>query len=266
MCKKFLCLFLLIVVLLPHLSLAQQQDSIMAGPEFQPDSLYQHQPENIKRHYKGLLLVPATFIVYGVASLGVNGLKGVNNHVKEEIYLEGSRKVHHIDNYLQYAPGLVVYGLNIAGIKGKNNFGDRTAIYAMANIIMGSTVTVTKHLTHEKRPDGSNYLSFPSGHTATAFAAAEFMMREYQDVSIWYGVAGYAMAATTGYLRMSNNRHWFGDIVAGAGVGILSTELAYYLYPSVKRIFQPKKTDLANVILPTYQQGAFGLSMVHTFR
>ncbi|MCF6402833.1 phosphatase PAP2 family protein [Chitinophaga filiformis] len=267
MCKKFLCLCLLIAGLLPHVSSAQQQDSIIntAAPKFQPDSFYQHRPENIKRRYKGLLLVPATFIVYGAASLSVNSLKGVNNHFKEEIYLEGNRRVYDFDNYLQYAPAFLVYGLNAAGIKGKNNFLDRTAIYAMANIIMGSTVMATKHLTHEKRPDGSNYLSFPSGHTATAFAAAEFMMREYKDVSIWYGVAGYAMAAATGYLRMSNNRHWLGDIVAGAGVGILSTELAYYLYPSVKRIFRNKKTDIANVILPTYQQGTFGLSVVHTF-
>jgi hypothetical protein len=246
--------------------LAQQRDTVVAAPQSQHDSLYHYQPENIKRHYKGLLLVPATFILYGAASLDINGLKSVNDEVKEELYLEGNRKIHHLDNYLQYAPGLMVYALNIAGIKGKHNFVDRTAIYAMANIIMGSTVTVTKHLTHEMRPDGSNDLSFPSGHTATAFAAAEFMMREYQDVSIWYGVAGYAMAAATGYLRMSNNKHWFGDIVAGAGVGILSTELAYHLYPSVKRIFKGKKTDAANVIVPTYQQGAFGLSMVHCFR
>ncbi|SDG11206.1 Membrane-associated phospholipid phosphatase [Chitinophaga filiformis] len=266
MCKKTLCLLQLIVMLLPYLSFGQQRDTAITEPQFQQDSFYQYRPEKIKRHYKGLLLVPTTFILYGVASLKVNGLQGLNHEMKEEVYLEGSRRIHKFDNYLQYAPGLLVYGLNIAGIKGKHNFVDRTAIYAMANIFMGSTVTVTKHLTHEQRPDGSNYLSFPSGHTATAFAAAEFMMREYQDVSIWYGVAGYAMAATTGYLRMSNNRHWFGDIVAGAGVGILSTELAYYLYPSVKRVFKSNKTDVANIILPTYQQGSFGLSMVHCFR
>ncbi|UPK72002.1 phosphatase PAP2 family protein [Chitinophaga filiformis] len=266
MCKKILCLLLPLVALLPRILLAQQPDTVVAGPTFQSDSVFHHQPANVKRHYRGLLLVPATFIVYGAASLGLHDLKTVNNHFKEEVYLEGDGKMHHIDNYLQYAPGLLVYGLNLAGIKGKNNFVDRTAIYAMANIIMGSTVTVTKHLTHETRPDGSNDLSFPSGHTATAFAAAEFMRKEYQDVSVWYGVAGYAMAATTGYLRMSNNRHWFGDIVAGAGVGILSTNLAYYLYPSVKRMFRNKQSDMANMILPTYQQGAFGLSMVHAFK
>lgn len=263
--KKFLYLLLSVVVLLPQLSLAQAPDTI-GRQQYQQDSLYQRQPDRIKRPHDGLLLVPATFIVYGATSLKWNKLKSVNDHIKEEVYLEGNRQVHHLDNYLQYAAGLLVYGLNIAGIKGKNNFRDRTIIYAMANAIMGTTVTITKSGTHELRPDGSDYMSFPSGHTATAFAAAEFMRREYQDVSIWYGVAGYALATATGYLRMSNDKHWFGDVVAGAGVGILSTELAYYLYPSVKKLFKDRKTEGSNVILPTYQQGAIGLSVVHIFR
>jgi membrane-associated phospholipid phosphatase len=261
--KKCFYLLLSIVGLFPHPLLAQAPDTTNRQL-FQEDSLHQRQP--VKRPYKGVQLVPAGFIVYGAASLKWNKLKVVNNYIKEEIYLEGNRKIHHLDNYLQYAPGLLVYGLNIAGIKGKNNFVDRTVIYAMANAIMGATVTITKSATHELRPDGSDYMSFPSGHTATAFAAAEFMRREYQDVSVWYGVAGYAMAAATGYMRMSNDKHWLGDVAAGAGVGILSTELAYYLYPSVKRLFKDRKTEGANVILPTYQQGAVGLSIVHIFR
>ncbi len=261
--KKCLYLLLSLIGLYPHLSLAQLSDTT-GRRQFPDDSLYQRQPLN--RPYKGLILVPAGFIVYGAASLKFNKLKVVNNYLKEEIYLEGDRRVHHLDNYLQYAPGLLVYGLNIAGIKGKNNFVDRTVIYAMANAIMGATVTITKNATHELRPDGTNYKSFPSGHTATAFAAAEFMRREYQDVSVWYGVAGYAIATATGYMRMSNDRHWLGDVMAGAGVGILSTELAYYLYPPVKRLLKSRETADENVILPTYQQGAVGISMVHIFR
>lgn len=264
--NTILYLFLSVMILFPDLSLAQDKDTVSTLPQLPFDSLYRRPPNSIKRLDRGLLLLPATFIVYGAASLKWNRLKSVNDLIKEEVYLEGNRKVHHLDNYMQYAPGLLVYALNIAGIKGENNFRDRTVIYAMANVIMGTAVTITKSATHELRPDGSDYMSFPSGHTATAFAAAEFMRREYKDVSIWYGVAGYAMATATGYLRMSNDKHWFGDVVAGAGVGILSTELAYYLYPSVKRLFKTKRTEGSNVILPTYQQGRIGLSAVHIFR
>jgi len=220
---------------------------------------------SVKKPFSRVLVVPAICIGYGVASLKFSSLKHVNNHFNDKIFLDGGYHPIHIDNYLQYAPGALVYGLNLVGIKGKNNLLDRSAIYAMSNLIMCGMVMGTKNLTQEWRPDRADRLSFPSGHTATAFAAAEFMRQEYRDVSGWYGVAGYAMAATTGYLRMYNNKHWLGDVVAGAGVGILSTDIAYYIYPSVKKLFANRKTDDTTVILPYYQQGTAGLSLTHVF-
>jgi hypothetical protein len=224
-----------------------------------------HQEPVARKPFGGMLIVPAVLIGYGAATFGIEGLKNVNTYLNKQIYPEAGRKTVHLDNYLPYVPTALVYGLNFAGIKGKNNFVDRSAIFVMSNVIMGGAVFATKHLTQEWRPDRSDHLSFPSGHTATAFVAAEFMRREYEDVSIWYGVAGYAVAVTTGYLRLYNNKHWFSDVVAGAGVGILSTDLAYYIYPSVKKIFTKKKTDGLTMILPTYQQGAIGASFVHVF-
>ncbi|SIO46468.1 phosphatase PAP2 family protein [Chitinophaga niabensis] len=257
--KKILSLSLLAMMISP---LIYGQDSSTVINFRQSDYLR----EGGRKRFPGMLLVPTMLIGYGAASLGVNGLKNVNGHFQEELYLEHNPAPLHIDNYLQVAPALMVYGLNIAGIKGKNNFRDRTIIYAMSNVIMGGTVFLTKNLTQEQRPDGSDRMSFPSGHTATAFAAAEFLRQEYKDVSPWYGIAGYAMAATTGYFRMHNNKHWLGDVVAGAGVGILSTDLAYYIYPSMRRMFTNKKTAGTTIIVPTYQQGVPGISMVHVFR
>jgi membrane-associated phospholipid phosphatase len=49
--------------------------------------------------------------------------------------------------------------------------------------ISTAIVVPTKKLTHQERPDGSNNQSFPSGHTALAFASAEFLRREYWNVS-----------------------------------------------------------------------------------
>jgi membrane-associated phospholipid phosphatase len=110
----------------------------------------------------------------------------------------------------------------------------------MATFFQGASTHLLKRATGVTRPDGTNALSFPSGHTATAFASAEFMRMEYKDVSPWYGIAGYAAAATTGYLRMYNNRHWLGDVLAGAGIGILSTQAAYFLYPKITSLLRKK--------------------------
>lgn len=209
-------------------------------------------------------IIPAALISYGFTSLGSHGLKDINQNIRNEVAIEHPHHAIHIDNYLQYAPALAVYGLNAAGIKGKHNFKDRTILYTMSMLISNTTVFSIKNLSGVTRPDGSNGMSFPSGHTANAFVAAEFMRQEYKDVSPWYGVAGYAVAATTGYLRMYNNKHWFSDVVAGAGVGIASTRLAYWLYPMIQRgIFKNKKPN--TVFMPTYQDGAVGIGFVHKF-
>ncbi len=210
-------------------------------------------------------IIPSALVVYGVVSIQNHSLWSVNEKLKEEVYTErGSVSKTHLDNYLPFLPALTVYGLNAAGIQGKNNFRDRTMILGLSGLIMGSVVMGVKSFSGETRPDGSDKYSFPSGHTAAAFATAEFMRQEYKDVSPWYAVAGYAMAATTGYLRMYNNKHWMGDVVAGAGVGIMSTKLAYWIYPVIKRSLF-KNRDVNTVIMPTYQNGSFGFGLVRRF-
>ena len=100
-----------------------------------------------------------------------------------------------------------------------------------------------------------------NGITAKAFISAEFLRQEYKDVSPWIGVAGYAVAAGTGFLRMYNNRHWLNDVIAGAGVGIISTRVSYWLYPKLKNTFlNGQKSN--TVVMPTYENGAIGVGML----
>jgi hypothetical protein len=213
--------------------------------------------------YKSFIL-PAALIGYGVATLNSGGLKHLNRDVKEQVWADNPHKTLPLDNYLMFGPTLAVYGLNAAGIHGKDNFRDRTMILLLSNIFANGTVFSLKGRTHELRPDGSDYYSFPSGHTAEAFAGAEFMRMEYKDVSPWYGVAGYAMATATGMLRMYNNKHWMGDVVAGAGIGIASTRLAYWIYPKIQHLLFKGK-PVSTVLMPSYQNGSIGLSFAHQF-
>ncbi|HKZ64956.1 MAG TPA: phosphatase PAP2 family protein, partial [Chitinophagaceae bacterium] len=188
----------------------------------------------------------------------------INSGFKEEIYAENPHRKSKLDNYLIFSPAATVYGLNALGIKGKHNFRDRTMIYVMSNLIMCGTVFSVKNISHEQRPDNSDYFSFPSGHTAASFVGAEFLRQEYKDVSPWYGVAGYVMATTTAYLRMYNNKHWFSDVVAGAGIGIASTKLAYWLYPKIQhKLFKDK--PLKTIAMPSFQNGSIGIGLVHKF-
>ena len=108
--------------------------------------------------------------------------------------------------------------------------------------------------------------SFPSGHTSVAFAFAEFLAQEYGDKSPIYTIIGYSFATTTGVFRIYNKAHWFSDVVAGAGFGILSTKAAYLVYPYIRNaLTHTDKAGKNTFIMPTYQDGVAGLSFAKQF-
>ena len=92
--------------------------------------------------------------------------------------------------------------------------------------------------------------SFPSGHTATAFMCATILHKEYGMKSPWYSIGGYTLAGLTGVTRQLNNRHWIGDVLVGAGIGMISTDLGYFFSDL---IFKRNQTDTWNVN-PTYNR------------
>ena len=238
--------FLLLLLIQMNLLQAQQKDSVTDSNNLQllkdvHSWPVGQRPPSLKPTIR-MLVIPLALITYGAIAQSSDDLREFDVSVKTEVRKKDPDFHTPFDNYLQYAPGLSVYALNAVGIKGKNNFRDRTMTYLLANLIMGVTVQSIKKITKVKRPDGFGTNAFPSGHTATAFTGAEFLRQEYKDVSPWYGIAGYTVATATGVLRMYNNKHWMRDVIAGAGFGILSTQLAYWIYPVIKRNFFKHKT------------------------
>jgi len=135
-----------------------------------------------------------------------------------------------IDNYTQFFGIALATGLKIGGVESRSDWGRYLASSAMSYGIMALLVNSIKYTAKEIRPDGTSRNSWPSGHTATAFAGATILHKEYgMTRSPWYSVAGYAVATATGVMRVLNNRHWVSDVLSGAGIGIMSTELAYAL-------------------------------------
>ena len=211
------------------------------------------------------LIVPVALIGYGVIGIESDQIQLFNKQIRDEVTEDIDEKIS-IDDFSQYAPAVSVYALNLAGVKGKNNMHDRSVILATSYVILSSTVLGLKSITKVERPDGSSKNSFPSGHTATAFAGAEFLRQEYGDQSIWYGIAGYAVATGTGLFRMYNNRHWLTDVAAGAGIGILSTKIAYWVNPYLTRkIFGEAERKSTVIFTPIYDGQHVGVGMVKTF-
>lgn len=202
-------------------------------------SIAQNRPRQGKpffsREAVRISLAPALFL----AASGVTWDEKKRIRTIRNRYLPGFRNV--FDDYMQYAPAVAVYGMKLAGMKGRNGLM-RTALSHGAGLaVMAVLVNTIKYTTKVERPDGSTRNSFPSGHTAMAFANATVMHKEYGLVHPIYSVAGYSGAAFTALGRSLNNRHWMPDLLAGAGIGILSTQLGYFF---VDKIYKNKGDNL----------------------
>lgn len=132
-----------------------------------------------------------------------------------------------VDNYLIFAPYAELALLNISKIPCENDLINTSLLIAKSELIMAGLVFGLKYVTHIQRPNKQNYYSFPSGHTAEAFVAATIVNREFRYKSPWIGVGAYGVAVSVGMFRMLNDKHWLSDVLAGAGIGILSANLAY---------------------------------------
>lgn len=133
------------------------------------------------------------------------------------------------DDYLQYSPAAVMIGLKAFGYQGRSSWGRMLVSDAFSTVGMAVAVKGLKMVVERERPDGSDFESFPSGHTAKAFMAAAMLDKEYGGRSPWFSIGGYSVAALTGVSRLMNNRHWMSDVVAGAAIGIGAVNLGYFI-------------------------------------
>ena len=172
-------------------------------------------------------IVPAVLIGYGISTINGHGFYSSYDAKRDLNRAFGVGQQTRVDDYLQFAPYFELGGVLLAGVESHNDRVNLALVIFKSEVIMLSSVYIVKTLTQIERPDGSNRLSFPSGHTAQAFLAASIVHTELRDKSPWYGIGAYGIATSVGVLRMVNNKHWQSDVVAGAGFGILSAHLAY---------------------------------------
>ncbi len=211
------------------------------------------------KSWRRATVAPLLFISAGLYSLGDNDL--LSKYEIREERNELLPKFHSpADDFLQYLPIAAVYGLNLGGVKGKNDFVNRTLILAKTELIVGVLTFSLKKLTAVPRPDTGRPTSFPSGHTAQAFASATFMAKEYGDQSLWYSVGAYTVATGVGTMRVLNNRHWISDVLVGAGIGILSTNLAYLTH---QYKWGGKHSTVSTMVVPSYDGQTGMISFLH---
>lgn len=165
------------------------------------------------------------------AGVGIFGTTAVSRQSYPRVYTRPSDKksTDRGTDWLQYAPLAAPWVLKAAGVPTRSGWGRMAVSQGLATIFMAGTVKTMKDSFHSSRPNGSDDHSFPSGHTACAFMGATMLAFELNDVSPWYTVGAYAVATGIALERAIDSHHYPTDIAAGAGIGIFTAQLGYWI-------------------------------------
>ncbi len=128
-----------------------------------------------------------------------------------------TRDIRDLGDLTQFVPG--AFGLTSSLL-----VGDREGLTQFA-YAAGTTFVAThglKRLVDKDRPDGSDDLSFPSGHTSASVMGAAYLWRRYG--SKW-GAPASVLAAYTGISRINGQKHFADDVISGAAIGLISNLL-----------------------------------------
>jgi len=216
--------------------------------------------ETRKHNFKKSLYLSIPVIAVGIMTLEYKG-GFINDKIKEERNEHVTGFNYKIDDYLALAPGASVFLIDAFSKKSSSNLGNQLIILLKSELIMTAIVKPLKLVTHVERPGGTNYESFPSGHTAQAFLGATFLHKEFGQNSAWYTVAGYSVATTVAVFRVLNNKHYLTDVLVGAGIGMLSTNLAYLSH----RYRWGNNKSRSFTVVPTFGNDKLGIFMACQF-
>lgn len=151
-----------------------------------------------------------------------------------------------VDFYLKWAPYATVFILNAAGLKTKSDWKRQVVIAVATDGIRYLITDNLKKIVQEHRP--APYMgnhSFPSGHTSSSFAGAEFMHRELKSSIPVLSCAGYVAGIVNAGIRIYKSKHWLKDVIAGAAIGVASASFAYFIVNNLwrRKNKKGKKTD-----------------------
>lgn len=221
----------------------------------QKDSLSTKQPK--QKSFLKQSIVPFSLIGSGLIINYSNGAIGKEN-LQEQILNIVPGFNSNAEDFLIFVPALTMYTADLLKIKSKNNAFDQTK-YLTISLIVNNIITFgLKNITNEERPNGEDNYSFPSGHTSNAFVMATVLHHEFIDDNPLLAFSGYLFATTTGVLRVLNNKHWVSDVLVGAGLGIIITDLVYRFEPL--KNWNPFKNEKIHVsVAPSYIKKGFGV-------
>ncbi|MEN8185624.1 MAG: phosphatase PAP2 family protein [Bacteroidota bacterium] len=201
-------------------------------------------------------IIPLSLIGSGLLINYSNGSFGKEN-LQEKIQNNFEDFHTNIDNLTWFAPAIIMYSADLMKIESKNDAFTQTKYLTIAGLANNILTYGIKRITDEQRPNGEDF-SFPSQHTSNAFVMATVLHHEFAETNPVIAYSGYFFATTTGVLRVLNNKHWVSDVLVGAGLGIIVTDLVYRFEPLKNwNPFKNKKTQV--FMSPSFNNQQYGI-------
>jgi hypothetical protein len=246
------------VDLLNKAIITAEGDTIYPGQKHPFTEAQLREGEN-KRYLKRAVIPAAALIGLGIYTIQDNGLFS-SHDARDARNRHAPDFATKVDDYVFFVPLAYLYGFNAFSSQNRHEVGRQTKLLIASGALTSALVWPTKKLTNIDRPNNDNH-AFPSGHTAYAFTIATVVDKEFRHKSPWVSVGSYAIATGTGVMRMLNNEHWMADVLAGAGVGILSVNTVYWLHDKFA-----KDKGLNTMVVPTVlPNGSPGVGLHVTF-
>jgi len=194
--------------------------------------------------------------------------------IKEEVNSQHSPSLDNATGFsekygsISYA-GIFAGGMYLTGkILGNKSIATTGRMLTESVLYSGLAVSLLKYTVGRSRPYTNEgpvtmftysfqeaNVSFPSGHTATAFAVSTVLANRIDNP--FATVALYGLAGFTGYQRIYDNKHWFSDVFVGAAIG-------YFIGSSI--VNSEEKRENENFwgsmdIMPSVSSNGLGLSL-----
>jgi membrane-associated phospholipid phosphatase len=182
----------------------------------------------------GSYIVPVSLLAYGWLKPVIPGIERLDDRVYERIRERHPDFRTSLDSYLQWAPSLSIYAMDLAGVKTRHGFRDHLLIDAGSILVAGGLGYAMRRIGRSFDVYNKGDSEFPSGHATNAFRGAEIVRQELRHTHPAWSYSGYVLASAVGVLRLYNGQHYLSDVIAGAGLGILSTKLTYWAHGRLK--------------------------------
>ena len=164
-----------------------------------------------------------------------------------------------LDDYIQYAPAVILYTADLFKVPARNSVWNQTKYFIISEAITSGVVQALKYSFKIQRPNNGAFNSYPSGHTSQAFVQSQVLYNEFKETNKAIAYSGFLFSIPTGALRIINNRHWVPDVLLGAGIAMLVTNLVYYFEPLKNwNPFQQKKRKTEMGFFPTLNDNYIG--------